>query len=137
MPALEPLRCAHVVADPAAIDDAHWYGVEVVLRLAPDEALGIGEFPDVETFDEHQIEMREIGFVWETGFAGCWLDHAELERDVLPHVEWSVPTERPALVQGAVAGVPAKIWLSDDKRVLVLTWAAYAHELSRRLGWSR
>jgi hypothetical protein len=36
------------------------------------------------------------------------------------------------LAQGLVASVPAKIWLTDD-RALLLCAAAYAHELARRL----
>ena len=67
----------------------------------------------------------------EAGFVGAWLDPAEIE----PHTEWPLPTERPALAQGSIAGVPAKLWLPDDGRAFLLTAAAYAHELETRLGW--
>ena len=55
------------------------------------------------------------------------------------HVEWPLPSERPALAQGAVAGVPAKVFLPDGiggagaGDVLLLTATAYADELMDRL----
>ena len=58
------------------------------------------------------------------------------------HIEWPLPTERPALAQGAVAGVPAKVWLPDGTGagrvgdVLLLTATAYADELTDRLPMS-
>jgi len=53
--------------------------------------------------------------------------------DVAHHVEWSIPVERPALAQGSVANVPARVWLPDDGNVLLITAAAYANELANRL----
>jgi hypothetical protein len=50
-------------------------------------------------------------------------------------MEWPLPTERPALAQGSIAGVPAKLWLPARGDALVLTATAYAHELEQRLGW--
>ena len=125
MRAPERLRGLRVVADPAALDAARWRGDGVtVLRLAPDDAFAIGAV-DVDVADEHAIVESEVGFV------GAWLP---LD-DVLPHVEWSMPSGRPALAQGSIAGVPAKIWLpaGDDSDVLLLTNAAYADELAGRL----
>ena len=125
MPALDRLRGLRVVADPASLDRATWSGRAVtVLRCAPDDAFAIGA-SSVEIDDEHAIIEDERGFVggW------CSLD------EVLPHIEWSPPTERPALTQGSIAGVPAKLWLPDDGDALVLTAAAYADVLGERLGW--
>jgi len=125
VPALDRLRGLRVVADPAALDRATWSGGAVtVLRFAPDDAFAIGA-SSVEIDDEHAIIEDERGFVggW------CPLD------DVLPHVEWSPPTERPALTQGSIAGVPAKLWLPDDGDALVVTAAAHADVLAERLGW--
>jgi len=121
VPALERLRGVHVVADPAALDAAGWQGDAVtVLRLAPDEALAFGA-SGVELDDEHAIIESEVGF------AGAWLP---LD-DVLPHVEWPLPTGRPALAQGSIAGVPAKLWLpagvadaGPDADVLLVAAAA-------------
>ena len=77
---------------------ARWHGDDVtVLRLAPDDAFAIGA-TDVEIDDEHAIVESE------PGFAGAWLP----VEAVAHHLEWSLPTERPALAQGAVANVPAR-----------------------------
>ena len=123
MPALEPLRGLRVAADPAALDVARWHGPDVtVLRLAPDDALAIGaETVDVD--DEHAIVEPEAGF------AGVWLPVEVIAH----HLEWPLPAERPALAQGFVATVPAKVWLPDDGEALLLTAAAYADELAGRL----
>ena len=124
MPALDRLRGVRVVADPASLDRASWRGDDVtVLRLAPDDAFGVGATA-VDIDDEHAIVEEEVGFV------GAWLDPDDVE----PHLEWSLPTERPALAQGSIAGVPAKLWLPADGDALLLTAAAYGDELSRRLG---
>ena len=129
MRAAEPLAGLRVVAEPAALDGARWAGAEVtVLRFAPDDAFGIGA-TGVETADEHAIVAPE------TGFAGLWLTLDDLVR----HLEWPLPAERPVLAQGSIAGVPAKVWLpagagpDGDGTVLVLTAAAYADELADRL----
>jgi hypothetical protein len=123
VPALDRLRGLRVVADPAALDAARWQGTDItVLRLAPDDAFAIGA-ESVEVDDEHAIVESE------PGFAGAWLP---LET-VAHHVEWSLPRERPALAQGAVAQVPARVWLPDDGDALLITAAAYADELASRL----
>ena len=130
MPALERPRglrglCGlHVVADPAALDAARWAGDDVtILRLAPDEAFAIGA-TDATIDDEHAIVEEESGFV------GGWVDLA----DVSPHIEWPIPTDRPVLAQGSIAGVPAKLWLpADDGTAFLVVAAAYADELHERL----
>ena len=123
MPALEPLRGLRVVADPTALEAARWHGDHVtVLRFAPDDAFAIGA-DTVDIVDEHAIVESEEGFV------GAWLPID----GVLPHIEWSLPPERPSLVQGFVATVPAKVWLPDDGDVLLIAAAAFAGELTGRL----
>ena len=125
MPALERLRGIRVVAAPASLDRATWQGDDVtVLRFAPDDAFAI-DATALDIDDEQAIVEDEVGFV------GAWLDPDVIE----PHIEWSLPTARPALAQGSIAGVPAKLWLPADGDALVLTAAAYAHELAGRLGW--
>ena len=130
MPALEQLRGVRAVADPKSLDRADWHGDEgddvTVLRFAPDDAFGV-RATGVDIDDEHAIVEDEVGFV------GAWL----APEDVAPHLEWSLPTARPALAQGSVAGVAAKLWLPADGDVLLLTAAAYGDELSRRLGHRR
>ena len=123
MPVLERLRGLRVVADPTALDAARWQGHDLtVLRLAPDDAFAIGA-TDVEIDDEHAIVEPE------PGFAGVWLPIDAVAHDF----EWSLPTERPALAQGAIANVPARLWLPDDGEVLLITAAASAVELASRL----
>jgi hypothetical protein len=122
---LEPLPGLRVVADPVALDGAIWAGPDViVLRLAPDDALAIGA-TGVDLADPHAIVEPDAGF------SGAWL---ALD-DVARHIEWPLPSERPALAQGAVAGVPAKVFLPDGTAgdVLLLTATAYARELMDRL----
>jgi hypothetical protein len=123
---LGTIRGVRVVADPAALDAARWTGTDpLILRFAPDEAFAIG-LTEVTVDDPHAIVVPE------TGFVGAWLTRDELLGQVVPHVEWPLPATRPALAQGAIAGVPAKLWLDDD-RALLVTLAAYRDELEGRL----
>ena len=126
MPAFETIHVLRVVADPAALDGARWIDDQGILRTAPDEILAISASA-VLVDDLDPIVVDDLGFV------GAWLDPAEVE----PHIEWSLPTDRPALTQGSIAGVPAKLWLPAEGDALLLTAAAYAHELASRLGWDR
>ena len=128
MPALEPLTGIRMVASQTAIDGARWQSEDALaLRLAPDELLVLAP-EGVRVFEDGAI------YDVETGFAGAWLTGEQLDV-VRRHTEWSVPVDGPALAQGKVAGVPAKLWLGDDGRALLLTHAVYAHELEERLGW--
>jgi hypothetical protein len=121
--AFEPRRGLRIVADPAALDGARWAGDDImVLRLAPDDAFALGA-DAVEVDDADAIVEDEVGFV------GAWLP-IEL---IVAHVEWLLPEERPALGQGAVANVPAKVWLPVDGDALLITAAAHADELAARL----
>jgi hypothetical protein len=121
--ALEPLPGLRVIADPAALDAARWDGDDVtILRFAPDDAFALGA-RSVEVDDADAIIESEAGYV------GAWLP---LD-DVLPHIEWALPAGRPALAQGSIATVPAKLWLPDDGDALLITAAAYADELAGRL----
>ena len=124
---LESLSGLRVVADPDALDGATWTGGPItVVRIAPDEAFAIGA-TEVEIGDSNAIVEPE------PGFSGASLDSANLE-SVLAHVEFALPTERPALVQGKVAGVPAKLLLGDgDDATLLVVQTAYAHDLETRL----
>jgi hypothetical protein len=119
---LERVRGLRVVADAAAMDDARWSGDDVtVLRFALDEAFAIGA-TTVDIDDPHAIVEDEAGFA-----AGA------VDLDVVAaHIEWALPSERPALAQGSIAGVPAKLWLTDEGATLVVQ-AAYAADLLARL----
>jgi hypothetical protein len=120
----EAIRALRVVASPEALDDLAWSDEVAALRLAPDDLLAVGA-ASVEVSGEHVV-------VDEAGFVGWWLTLDEVRDQVIPHVDWPLPIARPALAQGLVAGVPAKLWLSED-RALLLCAAAYAHELEERL----
>jgi hypothetical protein len=123
-PSFEPLTGLRVVAEPAALDAVSWGENIAVLRLAPDDAFAI-EATGVTVDDEHAIIEAEAGF------SGAWVRLDTVRR----HAEWALPTDRPALAQGFVATVPARVWLPDDgDRVLLITATAYADELAGRLG---
>lgn len=125
MLALERLRGLRVVADPEALDAVSWNEEALVLRFAPDDAFAI-DATSVEVSDAEAIAAEENGFM------GAWLTADELVERVMPHIEWPLPDARPALAQGLIAGVPSKLWLTDDRALLVCP-AAYAHELAERL----
>ncbi|MEP7041164.1 MAG: hypothetical protein ABI864_06270 [Chloroflexota bacterium] len=120
----ESLPALRVVAAAEALDDFVPVEGQPVLRLAADDLLVIGA-ASVQVAGEHIV-------VDEAGFVGWWLTPDEVTTNVLPHVDWPLPAERPALAQGLIAGVPAKLWLAED-RALLLCAAAYAHELEERL----
>jgi hypothetical protein len=125
VPALEPLVGIHVVAAPEALDRARWIGEVIVLRLAPDEALGIDATGVVLDDPDAIVEP-------EAGFAGSVLEPDDL-LDVVDHLDWKLPDAPGALGQGKVAGVPARILMSAVPVLFVQ--AAYANELRERLGW--
>ena len=114
------------VASEAALNAIVWTDDAVVLRIAPDELLALApnapEIPD----DRHAIVRRD------DGYAAIWLATAEAQEILSSFCEWELPTERPAFAQGAVAGMPVKIWFEHD-RVLMLVPAPYAAEFTERL----
>jgi hypothetical protein len=120
----EALPALRVVGAAAALDELVVPDDHPTLRVAPDEMLVIGAV-SVQVAGENLV-------VDEAGFVGWWLTPDEVRELVLPHIDWPLPTTRPVLAQGLVAGVPAKLWLADD-RTLLLCAAAYAHELEERL----
>ncbi len=123
MRAPERLTGLRVVAAPAVLDGLAWPDGVAALRLASDDLFALGA---TEAVAADAIVEDERGFV------GWWLTPEELHDHLLEHIDWPLPAERPALAQGLIAGVPAKLWLTHD-RVLLLTAAAYAHELEDRL----
>jgi hypothetical protein len=129
VPALEPVEAWRVVASPAALDAARWHGDGVdVLRIAPDEALGIGAGGVEVATDADAIVEPEAGF-----------SVALLARDevaaLAAHMDWIVPAAAApgTLAQGKIAGVPAKLVIGEPSILIVQT--AFADELRARLGW--
>lgn len=126
MPALEPVDAVRVVGTAAALDAARWTGDGVdVIRIAPDEALGVGA-TGVEVDDPDAIIEPE------TGFSVALLSEDD-EHGVIDHIEWALERGSGIVAQGKVAGVPAKL-VGGRPSVLVVQ-TAYAGELRERLGW--
>jgi hypothetical protein len=126
--ALETIPGVRAAADAAAIDGMVVAEGAVVLRFAPDEVFIMFPKPGRELNEG----FPQAIIARETGFVGCWLTLEELAARVVAHIDWALPVERPALAQGLVAGVPAKLWL-ESGRALLLCAAPYAHELTERL----
>jgi hypothetical protein len=94
-----------------------------MLRIAPDDAIVTGA-ATLALADPYAIVEPEHAFVhWR-------LTPSEFET-VMHHIEWALPVEG-QLGQGLIAGVPAKIVISPDDVLLVVS-AGLAHELSERL----
>ena len=134
MPALEPVAAWRVIATPASLDSARWLGDEVeVLRIAADEALGIGA-SGAEVDDPDAIVEPEAGFSVARLDAGAWAS-------LVAHVDWALPEDPRGFAQGKVAGVPAKVRTGDPAPVpltasaLLVVQTCYADELKERLGW--
>lgn len=126
-PPFAPIAGWRIIADPTALDNAVWPPRATAVRISPDDAFVIGRtMPTVA--DPHAIITPEHGFV------GATLNRADVAHIAERHIEWVVPTARPALAQGQIAGVPAKLMLNDDGTTLLLVAAAAHHELAARLG---
>jgi hypothetical protein len=128
VPGLEPVGGLRVIAEAAALDGATWSGDGeiTIIRIAPDEAFAIGA-RGVAIDDPDAIVEPE------PGFSVVRLDADALD-SVLARVEFSLPRDPPALVQGKVAGVPAKLLLPDgDDPALLLVQTAYVDDLEARL----
>ena len=130
MRAPEQLRGTRIVAAPLRLDEETWPDFGGVpgafLRLAADDLLIIHPGSLMLSWGGEALIQEK-----ESGFVGWWLTPEELDH-VVTHIDWPLPTDRPALAQGLIAGVPAKLWLAED-RALLLCAAAYAHELEERL----
>ena len=132
MPALEPIVGVRVVATAESIDGATWTPTAgtSVWRTAPDEAFAWQ--PDASV----KVELDDPDAIIEPehGFVIAKLTASDLER-VGRHVDFPLPTDLPALVQGKVAGVPVRLGLPAAGVGILLVHAAYADDLRRRLGW--
>lgn len=123
MRAPETLHGTRVVASPQVLDALAWPDDVAALRFAGDDLFAV---------DATTQQVADAIVEDEAGFVGWWLTLDELHDLVLEHVDWPLPATMPALSQGLIAGVPAKLWLSED-RALLLCAAAHGHELQERL----
>jgi hypothetical protein len=131
VPGLSRIPGIRIVATPAALDALVTPDDTLILRLAPDEALIVREdlgapVAQPEVDDEHAIVEPDAGF------AGAWWPIADATRRLERTCEWELPTMRPALAQGAVAEIPAKLWL-EEERVLVLVPAPLQADFEERM----
>lgn len=122
---LERLTATRIVATPTALDAITGMEDTLILRLAPDEALILPPVNDMRLSDPHAI------IVAEGGFAGAWVA-TEAALNLLEHTcEWALPGHRPAFAQGAVAGIPVKLWLAEE-RVLFIVPVPYLYDFEER-----
>ena len=126
-PRCHPLPGIRVVATPVALARLESIHPNAV-RFAPDDLFIAGLRPDQVTVDdEHAIVEAEAGFS-----AMCFTP-SQFAASVAPHIEWPVPTARPAFTQGMVAAVPCKLHFTVEG-VTVITNTVQVPDLMHRLG---
>jgi hypothetical protein len=125
VPAVEILHGRRVVASVSAIDSAVFPEGALVLRFAPDDVLVIGDGP-IDLADQHEIVEPDHGW------SALSLNEDRLLEVLARHAAWAPPSHRPALAQGMIAGLAAKVYL-DGERSLIMVAAPFAHELEARL----
>lgn len=128
MPELKLLHGTRIVATPAALDEAVWPPDALALRIAPDEVFVTAGGPTSDMLDDPHVIVAP-----DAGFAGAWIAADEALDFLERSCEWELPRGRPAFAQGAVAGLPVKLWF-EENRVLFLVPAAYAPDLEERMG---
>lgn len=121
----ERLTMTRIVATAVSLDALTLPNDAILLRIAPDEAY---VYPPTEVaLDDEWAIVTE-----DSGMAGAWIP-AEMITDLLERLcEWEVPTERPVLCQGMVAGLPAKLWFEDERTLLLVPGSLLA-EMEARL----
>ncbi len=122
---LNRFAITRIVAIPAALDMLAVAADSIVLRTAPDEVMVLPA-ADIAVDDAHAIVVAE------NSWSGVWLETAELAHILLHHCEWQLPAVRPAFAQGAIADIPAKLWLETD-RALLLIPSPYVTEFNTNL----
>ncbi|MBI4885188.1 MAG: hypothetical protein HY826_14155 [Actinobacteria bacterium] len=122
-----PLVGWRIVADPSVLDHVRWPKGSMAVRISPDDVFLIGAAEPSVTADAHAIVTPEHGF------AGIDLSAAEVIAIAEQHIEWELPSQLPALAQGQVAGVPAKLVRHADGSALLLVACAASNELVDRL----
>lgn len=122
----EALGGWRIIAEPAALDTAPWPAGSQVVRISPDDVFLIGPNEPTVPADQHAIVTPELGF------SGAELSAMQVADLGLHHIEWQVPAA-PALAQGQIAGVPAKLVLRSDGSAQLLVACAACRELDERL----
>ena len=121
---LKRLTMTRIVGTAVSLDALTLPDDVIFLRLAPDEAY-IYPPTKVELSDEWAIVKQD------SGMAGAWMP-AEMMTDLLERLcEWEVPTVRPVLCQGMVAGLPAKLWVEKERALLLVPGSLLAEMEAR------
>ncbi len=113
--------------DPSDLGDKKFFHPRL-LRFALDDVFVFGHVPPESPIDDPHAIVEE-----ESGFHGAWFTMEDFDRQIRPHIDWELPIVPRSFTQGLVANVPTKLWITTD-RVLLMTNAAYAHELQERIG---
>ena len=116
-----------IIALPRALDRVKWPKDSRVVRISPDDVFLIGATEPKVVGDPHAIVTPEHGF------SGIKLSAEQVDAIAERHIEWQLPGTRPAMGQGQIAGVPAKLLLAADGSALLLVACAASHELLSRL----
>ena len=122
---LKRFSATRIVASPSILNATKWPDGSMVIPLAADEVL-IMPPASIEVNDPHAIVVPE------GSFAGAWVTATEAQRIFERECEWELPRERPAFAQGAVAGIPVKLWL-EAERVFFIVQAPFVVEFEERL----
>ncbi len=129
----ETLHGTRIVASPTTLDAVTWPTGTTALRFAPDDVF-------VLTTENIGVSGEHVIVAAEAGFSGAWMSAEQLAH-VAEHIDWPLPVDRPALAQGFIAAVPAKLFLTKastapdraDMVALLLTNTPYVDELRERL----
>jgi len=122
---VEILQGRRVVASPSSIDNAVWPTGAMVVGIAPDDVLLVGNGP-IEMGDPHAIVEPD------GGFCVVRMSVARVIDLLATNASWQLPESRPCLAQGMVAGLPIKVFV-DGGEAMVITPVPFAAELEARL----
>ena len=118
---LNQLTVTRIVASPAALDAAIWPEDALALRTAADELIVLPEQPQTVLTDPYAIVISD------GSYSGGWVGEVEGLHFLAHSCEWELPEGRPSFAQGAVAGIPLKLWFTDG-RILFVLESAFAAE---------
>lgn len=125
MLAVERLIATRIVATPGALDAATWPVNAITLRTAADEVIVLAEIHAGVIADPHAIVSRD------TSLFGVWLGRVSAVDLLARHCDWELPHAPRAFAQGAVAGLPLKVWF-DDESVLFVVAAPFVADFVER-----
>ena len=125
------VRC---LARPEVLDALPAPAGAFACRVAPDELILIGAHAASDEILAACSHHLEEGLALDhTDAFAAWAISGHQAGEVFARLSaMRLPDERPAFVQGAVAGVPAKV-LAEADRIVVLVSSVLGHHLGERL----